>query len=216
MTQGKLITIEGIDGSGKSTALGLLKEDTDWLERIGNALFEAEPSRRGVGMFLRGMLQNDDKAKLQDVHYVERLALLMAADRVEHYWDVLAPTLDAGRHVICDRYVWSSYAYQCALGVDPVFISMVNSVVAQPSLVVYIHVEPEVALKRISASREGTELFESLQNLKRIYAQYSWLLSERTGMYAVDSTPRVVIDGKLTPEAVASKIKLAVEAALKL
>ena len=213
MRRGKLITLEGIDGAGKSTALEILRSDAEVVAKR-RLLFEAEPSKRKVGMFLREKLKSDGSARLADPHYVEQLALLMAADRVEHYYEVLEPHLESGGNVLCDRYAWSSYAYQCALGVAPEFVEMVNDAVAVPDLVVYLHVVPEVAVKRISSGRESTELFESLQHLKQVYAKYNWLLSERTGIKSVDATPRVVIDAKLSPTEVAVKILTAVDAAL--
>jgi dTMP kinase len=105
----RFIALEGIDGSGTTTqkarlAAALRDRGLDVLETF-------EPSEGPLGTMARGMLRGDDPAA------PDLLALVFAADRLEHLSRCIEPALAAGRTVICDRYVLSSLVYQS--GVDP-------------------------------------------------------------------------------------------------
>jgi len=106
MNQGKLITFEGIDKSGKTTQAGLLKES---LERcvVAGLLLVSEPGGTAAGERIRALLL-DHKIPLS----LEAEILLYAAARAELVQAVIKPALEAGKIVICDRYVDSSLAYQ--------------------------------------------------------------------------------------------------------
>ncbi|MFZ0665010.1 MAG: dTMP kinase [Acidimicrobiales bacterium] len=98
---GRLIVLEGIDGCGKSTQAGLLASWT-------GALLTAEPGATSVGADLRSLLLDPGRDPLS----LRTEALLMAADRAEHVDQLLRPTLEAGRWIICDRFNASTLAYQ--------------------------------------------------------------------------------------------------------
>lgn len=98
---GRLVALEGVDGSGKSTQARLLAETT-------GALLTFEPGATSLGRALRSMLL--DPGRPEPTAHAE--ALLMAADRHQHVVEVIRPALDAGRWVVTDRYSGSTLAYQ--------------------------------------------------------------------------------------------------------
>ena len=104
MAKGKFITFEGIDGCGKSTHI---KWTEDYLRSLGkNVIVSREPGGTELSEALRSLLLTKDMSVLTE-------ALLFAAARNDHLEKVIIPHLDNGFYVICDRYMDSSYAYQC-------------------------------------------------------------------------------------------------------
>ncbi|MBU6217344.1 MAG: dTMP kinase, partial [Acidobacteria bacterium] len=100
---GRFIVLEGGEGCGKSTQVELLARDLD-------ALATRQPGGTELGSRLRALLLSavDDPSPVDE----RAEALLMAADRAQHVAQVVRPALDAGRHVVCDRYTPSTIAYQ--------------------------------------------------------------------------------------------------------
>ena len=108
--KGIFIVIEGLDGSGKTTQATLLAKKLSQNYRV---LLTAEPSRGKIGTFIReGCLYEDKRLP------TEAEALLFAADRIEHMYSEVKPALDEGKLVICDRYIYSSLAYQGSAGLS--------------------------------------------------------------------------------------------------
>lgn len=104
MTPGKFLTLEGIDGAGKSSHLEFI---ADWARRHGHSLLVTrEPGGTGLGEALRELLLHRDMR-------AETEALLMFAARNEHVARVIQPALADGIWVLSDRYLDASYAYQC-------------------------------------------------------------------------------------------------------
>jgi dTMP kinase len=103
MSRGKLITLEGIDGAGKSTHLGAI---ADFLRRRGkDVVVTREPGGTPLGEKLRALL-------LSQAMHVDTETLLMFAARREHIALVIAPALAEGRWVVSDRFTDATYAYQ--------------------------------------------------------------------------------------------------------
>jgi dTMP kinase len=101
--RGRLIALEGVDGSGKTTQARLLRA------AIGDsALLTAEPGATAAGTMLRAMLLDPALPSLD----ARTEALLLAADRAQHVAEVVAPALHAGRWVVTDRFSGSTLAYQ--------------------------------------------------------------------------------------------------------
>ncbi len=99
--RGRLVVLEGIDGSGKST-------QAKHLARALGAMLTAEPGATSLGSDLRAMLLDPQKSSVS----LRAEALLMAADRAEHVAEVLEPALARGRWVVSDRFTASTIAYQ--------------------------------------------------------------------------------------------------------
>lgn len=106
MKQGYFITFEGGDGSGKSTQIIRLKE---YLESKGyDVVLTREPGGTEIGEKIRNIILDPENEKLSAVAE----AMLYAASRAQHVHQVIGPAIDAGKVVICDRFIDSSIAYQ--------------------------------------------------------------------------------------------------------
>ena len=209
-TRGKFIVIEGIDGVGTTTQA---KSLTDWLIWRGErALMTHEPTDGPIGnmlrQILRGRLVAIPSAGPGDAKPVpidpSATALLFAADRLDHLHHQVIPHLEAGYHVICDRYIISSLAYQ-SLDVDLRFVRAINEKALRPDLTLFIRVPADVAMARIEASRTQRESFEQLPLQRRIATNYDKIVeSYRDGDV-------VTIDGQEEVSAVTVKVRQAVE-----
>jgi dTMP kinase len=162
--KGVFIVFEGLDGSGKTTQASLLAEK---LSPSYDVLLTAEPSRGKIGTFIReGCLFEDKRLP------VEAEALLFAADRIEHLQGVLSPALDEGKLVICDRYVYSSLAYQGSEGLSVDWIKAINARALQPDFSFFIDVTPERVLERLNRKKSVMETLETQQKVRDIYLKF--------------------------------------------
>lgn len=149
MTRGKLVVLEGGDGSGKSTQVALLAAS---LRSTGLAVHETfEPGAGATGAVIRDLLLHGPESIAPIAE-----ALLMAADRAQHVATDIEPALAEGRWVVSDRYVPSSLVYQGVvrdLGVDLVErLSAIATGGLEPDLVIVLDVGDAVA-----AARRGSE-----------------------------------------------------------
>lgn len=140
--RGRLVVFEGGEGCGKSTQSARLAARLD-------AVLTREPGGTAIGGRLRELLLDPATSRLDE----RAEALLMAADRAQHVAEVIEPALAAGRHVVCDRFVGSSIAYQGygrGLAVDEIAaLSGFATGGLAPDLVVLLQVEASVAAVRV-------------------------------------------------------------------
>jgi dTMP kinase len=150
MNKGKIISFEGIDGSGKSSAAIRAKE---YLEERGiKTLLTRQPGGTLLGEKIRDILKHHP----QELDPLNEVMLLIASFHASNK-EVIAPFLDSGGWVLMDRYTDSTIAYQCAgKGLDEVLISeLIDKIITlKPSLTLYYDISPEEGLKR--ASLRGT------------------------------------------------------------
>ena len=157
---GRFIVIEGLDGCGSTTQLGMLAQ------RLGNSHTTAEPSTGPVGLFIREALRGE--VEISDAV----LPYLFAADRMDHLEREIDPALRSGKTVICDRYYGSSLAYQTLIApFDKV--ATLNADFRTPDLTIFLDISPEQALERIEARGEAKERFETLSHLQEIASGYA-------------------------------------------
>lgn len=198
--KGKFIVFEGIDGSGISTQTQRLKSLLESEYGI-KAVLAKEPSEGPIGTVIRQILSGrmigvDDSS----------LALLFAADRIDHNDNKIIPVLNNGDFIICDRYLWSSYAYQ-GMKNDIQWIEEINKYALKPDLTIFIKVRPETSLKRITSSRHKTEIFEEIEILQQVLNNYIKLFNQWKDL----GEAVIVIDGEQDPLIVQQEIRLAIE-----
>lgn len=148
MKPGKFITLEGVDGAGKSTHLGFV---ADWLRQQGReVIVTREPGGTPLGETLRDLLLHRDMDADTEL-------LLMFAARQAHLAELIRPALARGTWVVSDRFTDASYAYQCGgRGIAVERIAALETWVQHgftPDLTLLFDVPPEVAEARRSAAR---------------------------------------------------------------
>jgi len=198
MKKNIFIALEGIDGSGKSTQLKLLK---DRFERAGHKVYTTcEPTDNPIGKMIREIFSH----KMEADH--NTIAALFVADRLDHIQNKtngILKMLADGYTVITDRYYFSSYAYQSA-HVDLDWVIQANSLSAgllRPDLNVYIDITAAQSIERITKGREKIELYETLENLKNVrdkYFRVMDLLKEEEKIF--------ITDGNRLPETISGDI----------
>ncbi len=219
--RGYFIVLEGLDGSGLTTQTARLR---DWVVgQGGDAIATKEPSEGPAGAVVRWALTRrlgypphrqhgaaaDAAAGAWEPLGDEVLALLYAADRMDHVRQEIAPRLERGVTVICDRYRLSSLAYQ-ALGADEAWLAALNSKAPAPDLTIFLAVPVEVCGERMAGRRGTVELYEETAKLRRIRANYDRLIAA-----AQEAGERiVVVDGNGTVETVHAAVVAACQAAL--
>ena len=193
--KGIFLVIEGLDGSGKTTQATILAKR---LSENQNVVLTVEPSRGRVGTFIReGCLYEEKRLP------TEAEALLFAADRIEHVQKELKPALDEGKLVICDRYVYSSLAYQGSAGLSLDWIKTINARALQPDFSIFIDVPPQRVLERLQRKKSVMETLETQQKVREVYLKY------------VEKGELVRIDGDKPKDAVADELYAKVTALLK-
>jgi len=194
---GFFIALEGIDGSGISTQIARLSQALSAHRKI---MTTKQPSNGPVGSLIRQVLTG----RLQGVNS-KTLALLFAADRQDHFAQEVESVLADGGVVLCDRYLWSTFAYQ-GLDLDVSWLRQINGFTVAPDLTVLIKVRPAVSMKRIEEGRFHAELFEQEDLLERIYTNYLTLVAE-----AKEAGQRVVeVDGEQSAEDVTVAVLAAI------
>jgi dTMP kinase len=150
--RGRLIAVEGIDGSGKSTQLGLLDR---WLRAQGHPVhFTQWNSSRLVR---RSMQRGKRKNLLTPTTF----SLLHAVDFADRLTYQILPPLKAGMIVLADRYVYTAFARDVARGVHPEWVRQVYAFAPRPDLTLYFRVPIEVSLERLLAGRAKLKYHEA-------------------------------------------------------
>ncbi len=198
MKKNLFIAFEGIDGSGKSTQVKLLAKK---LEKEGHKVYTTfEPTNSEIGTLLRNILTHKLEADEKTI------AALFLADRLNHIQnkkDGILKKLEEGYTVITDRYYFSSYAYH-GTHMDMDWVIQSNSMAAdllRPDMNIYIEVTPEVSMERISKNRESNDLYETLENLKKVRDKYMEAFEKLNGEESI-----VMIDGNREADIIAVDI----------
>jgi dTMP kinase len=200
---GKFITLEGIEGSGKSVQLHLLEEELK--KRKVRFLITQQPGGTPFGKEVRQILLQQEGAQREPTAEL----LLYLADRYQHLKEVIEPSLTQGLHVLCDRYHDATLAYQGhARGLGFPMVDQLAKILALriPDLTLVLDLEVEVGLKRARArnQKENSETWgrfeaEDLNFHRRVREGYQ-LLAQR-------EPDRVLpVDASGTPEEVFKKL----------
>ncbi len=161
MARGSFIVVEGLDGAGTTTQCAALAERLRALGR--EVLVTCEPSTGPIGVQIRQALSGrlglassrDERPPLT----APTLALMFAADRMDHLASEIEPALRRGAVVLCDRYVLSSLAYQGpTVGVE--WVQQINAHALAPDLTLFLKIDVKSASARRAVRQGAAELYE--------------------------------------------------------
>lgn len=193
------IVFEGIDGSGKSTLIKNIAEKLEYANK--KVHITSEPTSFNVGKEIRTLLKsgNDSDAS----HRI--MALLFAADRLNHIENDVFPAVKRGEIVLCDRYKLSSMAYQSVRN-EMSWVESLNKFAVNPNLTFFVSVSVDNALKRIDSRLETREIFEKRDFLEKIDANYDFLIKKYKSEMSVE-----ILDGNDSAEIIAEKAWLIIQ-----
>lgn len=189
---GRLFVVEGIDGSGKSTQLGLLQK---WLESEGYTVFFSEWNSSPL---VRDTTQRGKKKRMLTPMTFSLIHATDFADRTDH---AIIPPLKAGAIVLADRYTYTAFARDVARGVSPQWVRGLYRFAVKPTLAFYFRVPLETAMKRIVGGRDALKFYEAGMDLglsddieegfklfqSRIIVEYEKMVDE-FGLVVIDAT----------------------------
>src|SRR5690554_4526933 len=206
------VMIEGLDGAGTTTQTAALAER---LQGEGwGVSTSCEPSQGPIGTLIRQMLTGrvvvPDASGGRPVGR-ETLALLFAADRLDHIEAQVEPALAAGCVAISDRYYHSSLVYQGDIDgqdqVDYGWVRELNARARVPDVTIFLEASVEVCMSRLSGRGGQRELYETREKLGRLERRYEEVMT----MLATEGQPIVRLDAALDREALAEAIWEVVE-----
>lgn len=154
--KGKLIVVEGIDGSGKSTQIDLLHK---WLEAQGHSVYFSEWNSSGL------VKSTTRLAKDKKLFTPTTFSLLQSTDFADRWENRILPMLKAGTVVLADRYAFTGFARDVARGVDPQWVRNLYSFAPQPDAVLYFRVPLDISVERILSARAKIKYYEAGMDL---------------------------------------------------
>jgi len=193
---GAFICIEGVDGCGKTTQAKILVKNLR--HRGFDAVYTTEPSAGKVGKLIRRFVLDRQRRVSTALE-----ALLFAADRVDHVGSEVKPLLKQGKIVVCDRYAYSSLAYQGAAGLDLEWIDLINRFALKVDLALFVDVEPEVVVERLKRKKSVMETVRNLRKVREVYLR----LVQQQRLVALDGNRSVREVSESILETVLEKLK---------
>jgi len=188
LARGTLIAVEGIDGSGKSTLCANITQKLDCILPI---VLTKEPGGTPLGKQLRAIVQQPIPRCAQAEF------LLFAADRAQHFTDIVLPALAQKRLIISDRMADSSLIYQGhGRGLDLKIIKQVSNWVMhnrKPDVTVYVRIDLQTALERIAKRNQALTAFEQEDKnfMQRLIDGFDKLYSNRDDIILLDGTHNI-------------------------
>ena len=200
MNRGRLVVFEGVDGSGKSTQLGLLAEQLR--ESHLAPIVTREPTDGRWGRKIRAM------ARSGEVIAPEEELRWFLEDRREHVEKVMRPGIEAGRIVLSDRYYLSTVAYQGARGFDPqALLAQAEAEFPMPDLALIFELDPEAGLARVQARGDAAEpTFEEAGFLARVAAVFRAL--DRPYLARIDASRPIEAVARAVRETVRERLAI--------
>lgn len=170
MPKGIFIVLDGLDGSGKSEMAKLLGSYISSAHEDYDVLVTREPTDGKYGKEIRSILANEQDPKMNG----KKLLELFIKDREEHLRNEVIPFLnktDREKNVVmCDRYYYSTIAFQATQGLDIKMLIEVSKEFLKPDLALILDIKPEIALERIKSRKK--EKFEHLDFMKRLRKKF--------------------------------------------
>lgn len=209
---GRLIAVEGLDGSGKSTQIYLLKR---WLEAEGIKVYFSEWNSSEL------VKSATSKGKKRELLTPTTFSLIHATDFADRYERHLVPLLRAGYVVLCDRYVFTAFARDVTRGCPPEWVRGLYNFAAKPDMTMFFKADLEVSLNRILEGRPKLKFFEAGMDLRlsadpyesfkifqgRILEQYL-AMSKEFNFVVMDANQNVESQQKIVRKLVSEKIDL--------
>jgi dTMP kinase len=209
---GRLIAVEGLDGSGKSTQIYLLKR---WLEFQGLKVFFSEWNSSEL------VKSATSKGKKRELLTPTTFSLIHATDFADRYERQLVPLLKAGYIVLCDRYFYTAFARDTVRGCPPEWVRGIYDFAAQPDITFFFKSHLEVSLQRILDGRPRLKYFEAGMDMRlstdpyesfrifqgRILEQYLGMSTEFK-FCVIDANKPIEVQQGLVRELVSSRIQL--------
>ncbi|MEO9307392.1 MAG: dTMP kinase [Nitrososphaera sp.] len=191
-SRGKLIIVEGIDGSGKSTQIHLLEK---WLAYKGVSVFKSEWNSSEM------VKEITSRGKKKGLLTPTTFSLLHATDFADRYERNISPLLRAGHFVLADRYVYTAFARDIVRGCNPEWVKKVYDFAIKPDVAFYFKVPVDIAVDRILIGRPKLKYYEAGMDMNlsndqyesyrifqgRIIEQYD-SLAESEGFTVIDGT----------------------------
>src|SRR5262249_43841230 len=195
---GKLIVVEGADGSGRSTQIALLVE---WLEGCGHATVQ-------VGL-KRSTLVSEELEQAQEGNILSRttLSLFYATDFADQLENIILPALKAGFLVLADRYIYTLMARDMVRGMDEAWLKNVYGIALEPDAVFYLNVPPEELVQRNFAKNASLDYWESGMDLGLSRDMFDSFLKYQTAMeqtfrHLQTTYGFTILDGMRSPDAI--------------
>src|SRR5512142_1059294 len=207
---GRLIVVEGADGSGRSTQIAML---VDWLEGCGHATVQ-------VGL-KRSTLVSEELDKAQEGNILSRttLSLFYATDFADQLENIILPALKAGFIVLADRYIYTLMARDMVRGMDEAWLKNLYGIALEPDAVFYLNVPPEELVQRSFAKNTALDYWESGMDLGLSRDMFDSFMKYQTAMQQtfrqLQSTYGfTIVDGMRSAEAINAELQKKISAVL--
>lgn len=209
-TPGKLIIVEGIDGSGKSTQIDLIYK---WLQSQGRSVYFSEWNSSAL------VKRTTKRAKKRKLFTPTTFSLLQCTDFADRWENGIFPMLKAGVIVLADRYAFTAFGRDVARGVDRAWVRNLYSFAIQPDIALYFRVPLDIAIGRITAARSKLKYYEAGMDLElsdspvesfklfqeRILNEYDRMVTE-FNLTVIDATLSVQAQQRLVREIVKQEL----------
>jgi len=207
---GKLIVVEGADGSGRSTQIAMLVEG---LEGSGHATVQ-------VGL-KRSTLVSEELDRAQEGNILSRttLSLFYATDFADQLENIILPALKAGFIVLADRYIYTLMARDMVRGMDEAWLKNVYGIALEPDAVFYLNVPPEELVQRNFAKNMALDYWESgmdiglSRDMFDSFMQYQRAV-EKTFRHLQTTYGFTILDGMRSPDAIHMELRKKTSAVL--
>jgi dTMP kinase len=208
---GKLIVVEGADGSGRSTQIARLVE---WLEECGHHTVQ-------VGL-KRSTLVSEELEQAQQGNILSRttLALFYGTDFADQLENTILPALRAGSMVLADRYIYTLMARDLVRGMDEAWLRNLYGIALEPDAVFYLEVRPELLVQRVCAKNQALDYWESgldlglSRDMFDSFLKYQGLMRD-----TFRQLQRIygfhIVDGERNPDEVNDELKRKIESVLR-
>jgi dTMP kinase len=208
---GKLIVVEGADGSGRSTQIARLVE---WLEGSGHATVQ-------VGLKRSTLVSEElDQAQQGNILSHTTLSLFYATDFADQLENIILPGLRAGLMVLADRYIYTLMVRDMVRGMDEAWLKNLYGIALAPDVVFYLNVQPQELVERNFAKNQALDFWESGMDLGLsrdmfdCFLQYQSLVAAK--FREIQSTYGfTIVDGHRSPEEINIELRRRIQAVLE-